>query len=160
MVQDLKEEVLAYERLMLHVFGFNLYVDLPDFPSALKKVQGPSRPPATPSMTCLCLSVCQSVWIDDWLARPPARLVTHHRSNQTIHHTTAVAYPQGESKPGGPREEEYKKIVAFTINTLNDMYVLARPHAMPDHASRPKFTPHLPTGTCSRRSPFAARCRC
>lgn len=40
MVQDLKEEVLAYERLMLHVMGFNLYMDLPEYPSLIKKIKG------------------------------------------------------------------------------------------------------------------------
>ncbi|GAB5034789.1 Hypothetical protein NocV09_02100940 [Nannochloropsis oceanica] len=29
LVQDLKEEVLAHERLMLHVIGFNLYIEIP-----------------------------------------------------------------------------------------------------------------------------------
>ena len=29
LVQDLKEEVLAYERLMLHVIGFDLYIEIP-----------------------------------------------------------------------------------------------------------------------------------
>ena len=44
MVQDLKEEVLAYERLMLHVMGFNLYMDLPDYPSMIKKIKGGGVP--------------------------------------------------------------------------------------------------------------------
>lgn len=43
MVQDLKEEVLAYERLMLHVMGFNLYMDQPDYAGTMKKVKGEPR---------------------------------------------------------------------------------------------------------------------
>jgi hypothetical protein len=39
-VQDLKEEVLAYERLLLHVMGFNLYMDLPDYVGTMKQVKG------------------------------------------------------------------------------------------------------------------------
>ena len=39
-VQDLKEEVLAYERLLLHVIGFNLYMDLPDYVGTMKQVKG------------------------------------------------------------------------------------------------------------------------
>jgi hypothetical protein len=47
-VQDLKEEVLAYERLMLHVLGFNLYMDLPDYVGTMKKVKGPWVPSTYP----------------------------------------------------------------------------------------------------------------
>lgn len=41
-VQDLKEEVLAYERLMLHVLGFNLNIDTPGakFWDLMTKVKG------------------------------------------------------------------------------------------------------------------------
>lgn len=38
-VQELKEEVLAYERLMLHVMGFNLYMDPPDYAGVLMRVK-------------------------------------------------------------------------------------------------------------------------
>ncbi len=34
-----------------------------------------------------------------------------------------MAYPGGEAEPGGPREDEYKKLTSFALAALNDMCV-------------------------------------